>query len=112
MPARPVRPALAALHARIALIEGDGGPARGSLPFGVPDLDRRLPSGGLALGCLHEVAGGGNGAVDGAAAVCFAAGIAARLSGPVLWCVTLANLFAPGLAQAGLHPDRVMIMGR
>ena len=99
MPARPVRPALAALHARIALIEGDGGPARGTLPFGVPDLDRRLPSGGLALGCLHEVAGGGKDAAYGAAAACFAAGIAARLPGQVLWCVTQADLFAlaPGL---------------
>ncbi|MBY0134825.1 ImuA family protein [Paracoccus yeei] len=108
MPARPVRPALAALHARIALIEGDGGPARGSLPFGVPDLDRRLPSGGLALGCLHEVAGGGKDAAYGAAAACFAAGIAARLPGQVLWCVTQADLFAPGLEQAGLAPDRVI----
>ena len=49
MPARPVRPAFAALHARIALIEGDGGPARGSLPFGVPDLDRRLRESGHDL---------------------------------------------------------------
>ncbi len=105
-------PVLAQLRAQIARIEGEGRRASGILPFGLPELDRGLPGGGLALGCLHEVAGGGNGAVDGAAAVCFAAGIAARLSGPVLWCVTLANLFAPGLAQAGLHPDRVMIMGR
>jgi hypothetical protein len=34
-----------------------------------------LPEGGLALGALHEVAGGGNGAVDGAAAALFTAGI-------------------------------------
>ncbi|SDL42601.1 hypothetical protein SAMN04487971_11098 [Paracoccus chinensis] len=44
----------------------------------------------------------------GAAAACFAAGIAARLSSPVLWCVTLADLFARGLAQAGLSLDRVI----
>ena len=62
----------------------------------------------LALGCLHEVAGGGNGATDGAAAACFAAGIAARLPGQVLWCVTQADLFAPGLEQAGLPPGRVI----
>ena len=108
MPARSFNPAIAALREQIARMEGDGGPERGVLPFGIPDLDRRLPGGGLALGCLHEVAGGGNGAVDGAAASCFAAGIAARLPGQVLWCVTQADLFAPGLEQAGLGPDRVI----
>ena len=101
-------PGLALLRAQIARIEGEGRRASGVLPFGLPTLDRRLPGGGLALGCLHEVAGGGNGAVDGAAAACFAAGIAARLSGPVLWCVIRADLFAPGLAQAGLPPGRVI----
>ncbi|MBB1493031.1 damage-inducible protein [Paracoccus sp. MC1854] len=100
--------ALSDLRAQIARIEGDGGRTSRVLPFGLPDLDRRLPGGGLALGGLHEVAGGGNGTVDGAAATCFAAGIAARLSGPVLWCVIAADLFAPGLAQVGLHPDRVI----
>jgi protein ImuA len=41
----------------------------------------------LALGALHEVAGGGNGAIDAAAAALahFAAGIAARTRGRVLW---------------------------
>ena len=108
MPARSFNPAIAALREQIARMEGDGGPSRGALPFGVDELDRRLPGGGLALGCLHEVAGGGNGAVDGAAASCFAAGIAARLPGQVLWCVTQADLFAPDLEQAGLGPDRVI----
>ncbi|WP_299360382.1 damage-inducible protein [uncultured Paracoccus sp.] len=100
--------AAAALRARIARIEGDGRPMQAVLPFGIAALDRRLPQGGLALGCLHEVAGGGNGAVDGAAAACFAAGIAARTQGKVLWCVVRQDLFAPGLEQAGLAPDRVI----
>lgn len=108
MPARSFNPAITALRDQIARMDGDGGPTRSVLPFGLPALDRRLPQGGLALGCLHEVAGGGNGAVDGAAAACFAAGIAARLPGQVLWCVTQADLFAPGLEQAGLPPDRVI----
>ncbi|WP_265502011.1 ImuA family protein [Paracoccus beibuensis] len=99
---------LPSLRACIAHLEGEAAHAREVLPFGVDALDRRLPQGGLALGCLHEVAGGGNGAVDGAAAACFAAGIAARLPGQVLWCVTEADLFAPGLEQAGLPPDRVI----
>lgn len=98
---------LSALRSRISHLEGHV-QAHAVLPFGLPELDRRLPQGGLALGCLHEVAGNGAGADDGAAAACFAAGIAARLPGQVLWCVTRADLFAPGLAQAGLTPDRVI----
>jgi len=43
------------------------------LPFGVSSIDSYLPEGGVALGALHEVAGGGNGAIDGAAASLFAA---------------------------------------
>ena len=74
------------------------------LPFGIAEVDLRLPGGGLALGALHEVAGGGNGAIDGAAAALFAAGIAARTKGKVLWCIARPDLFAPALAQAGLLP--------
>ena len=74
MPA--VRTALAELRARIGEIDGTGARQHGVLPFGVRELDRRLPQGGLSLGALHEVAGGGQGAVDGAAAACFVAGIA------------------------------------
>jgi protein ImuA len=62
----------------------------------------------LVLGALHEVAGGGNGAIDGAAAALFVAGIAARTRGHVLWCVSRLDLFAPALAQAGLAADRVI----
>jgi protein ImuA len=47
-------------------------------------MDARLPGGALPLGALHEIAGGGNGAIDGAAAALFAAGIAARTRGKVL----------------------------
>ena len=53
-------------------------------------------------------AGSGHGAIDGAAAALFAAGIAARLRGQVLWCLSRQDLFAPSLAQAGLVPDRVI----
>jgi protein ImuA len=80
------------------------------LPFGVAMVDSRLPEGGLARGALHEVAGGGNDAIDGAAAALFAAGIAARTHGKVLWCVTRPDLFAPALSQAGLKSDRVMYL--
>ena len=98
------RRALDALRARIAEIEAGGRARRGVLPFGVPAIDARLPDGGLALGALHEVAGGADGAVDGAAAALFAAGIVARTSGTVLWCVTRLDLFAPLLARPGSIP--------
>jgi hypothetical protein len=93
---------------RIRRLEGAAGRRRLVLPFGIKAIDRHLPGGGLALGALHEVAGGGHGAIDGAAAALFAAGIAARLHGQVLWCLTRQDLFAPALAQAGLVPDRVI----
>jgi protein ImuA len=105
-----VRPELAieTLRAQIEKIEGRSRRAKSVLPFGIAELDSRLPGNGLARGALHEVAGGGNGAVDGAAAALFAAGIAARTTGKVLWCITQPDLFAPALAQAGLAPDRVI----
>ncbi|MBW8735438.1 MAG: damage-inducible protein [Asticcacaulis sp.] len=95
------------LRQRIQALDGSRR-AAGVLPFGIAAIDDRLPGGGLALGALHEVAGHGDGVVDGAAASLFAAGIAARTTGKVLWCVTQSDLFAPGLAQAGLSPDRVI----
>ena len=96
------------LRVRIRAIESGGRTAAGVLPFGVAAIDQALPGGGLALGALHEVAGGGMGAIDGAAAALFAAGILARREGVVLWCVSRPDLFAPALAQAGLGPDRVI----
>src|SRR5260221_13956552 len=91
-----------ALRERIHRLEGTAGRRRTVLPFGIEAIDRHLPEGGLALGALHEVAGGGNGAIDGAAAGLFAAGIAARTRGQGLWCGTGQGLFAPAIAQAGV----------
>jgi protein ImuA len=102
------RPGIEELRARIRRLESAASRRRTVLPFGIKELDRHLPGGGLALGALHEVAGGGNGAINGAAAALFAAGIAARTRGKVLWCLTCPDLFAPALAQAGLMPDRVI----
>lgn len=101
-----MRPASAieSLRAQIEKIEGRNRRAKSVLPFGIAALDLRLPGGGLARGALHEIVDGGNG---GAAAL-FAAGIAARTRGKVLWCMARLDLFAPALAQAGLHPDRVI----
>lgn len=101
-------PAIESLRAQIEKIEGRSRRVKSVLPFGIAEVDSRLPGEGLALGALHEIAGGGNGAIDGAAAALFAAGIAARAKGKVLWCLTRPDLFAPALAQAGLPPDRVI----
>src|SRR6201996_2927272 len=106
MPAAPAQ--MDALREKIRRIEAGDRVSRGVLPFGVSEIDDRLPGGGLALGALHEVAGGGNGALDGAAAALFAAGILARTHGPILWCLSRRDLFAPALAQVGLDPDRVI----
>jgi protein ImuA len=101
-------PAVLRLREQIQHLEGGLLRARPVLPFGVEAIDSRLPGRGLALGALHEVAGGGNAAIDGAAAALFAAGIAARTKGKVLWCITRQDLFAPALAQVGLAADRVI----
>ncbi|MGD9478518.1 ImuA family protein [Shinella sp. G-2] len=99
---------VADLRERIRQFDGRALPDRAVLPFGVPDIDGRLPGGGLALASLHEICGGSEDAVEGTAAMLFAAGIAARTRGQVLWCLTQPDLFAPALAQAGLAPGRVV----
>jgi protein ImuA len=99
---------IATLRARIARMEHATARPRGpALSLG-PSIDAALPAGGLVLGALHEAAGAGPDTEHGAAAALFVAGILARQRGPVLWVVEHADLFAPGLAGAGLHPDRVI----
>jgi protein ImuA len=84
------------------------GRAAGLLPFGIPEVDAHLPAGGLRLGHLHEVIEGGAAAEYASLATLFAAGIVARIPGPVLWCLRGRDLFAPALARVGLHPSRVI----
>ena len=105
---------LAALRAEVKAIESAGAiKARDCLAFDVDAIDRRLAGGGLAVPALHEAAGAGPGLGDDAAATLFIAGIAARLAmaeagSTILWALSRRDLFAPGLAQAGLGPDRVI----
>jgi len=96
------------LRARIARMEHGHLRPRGPALLLNPSIDAVLPAGGLLPGALHEVAGAGPDTEHGAAAALFVAGILARQRGPVLWVVEHADLFAPGLAAAGLHPDRVI----
>lgn len=102
-------PQLDDLRAQIARIERGPVAAVGkTVSMDVPEIDAALPNGGLALGALHEIAGAGPDTEHGAAAALLTAGILARMAGPVLWALDQPDLFAPGLAGAGLHPDRVV----
>jgi protein ImuA len=114
----PPRPSLSALPSvtsatvaelcrQIERLEGSA-QAHAPLPFGIAAVDNHLPGGGLVRGALHEVVEAGPAAEFAGSATLFTAGIAARLKGPVLWCLTRRDLFAPGLALAGLTPDRVI----
>ncbi len=100
---------IAALRAEVRAIESIGaGTARECLPFGVEAIDSRLAGGGLATAALHEISGARPGLSDDAAATLFLAGIASRFEGTVLWALGRRDLFAPGLALAGLAPDRLI----
>ena len=108
MTTRHTQHVIADLRERIRPLETAGSKKRAVLPFGITEIDRKLPDGGLVLGALHEIAGGGNDTINAAAAALFSAGIAARTKGKILWCITRQDLFAPALAQVGLSADRVI----
>jgi protein ImuA len=82
------------------------------MAFGLGALDDRLADHGLDVAGLHEIAAATASLNDDAAATLFAAGIAARLANrpgfTVLWAVTRFDLYAPGLEQVGLGPDRIL----
>jgi protein ImuA len=99
---------IAELRETLRAIEGDGHRRREALPFGIEALDGRLAAGGLRLDALHEIAPATASLADDACATLLMAGIAARAWGPVLWVVRRRDLFAPGLYQAGLSPERVI----
>ncbi|WP_066585088.1 ImuA family protein [Sphingomonas pruni] len=100
---------IADLRRRIAALDA---PARvgGVVAFGVEAIDHRLADKGLAVGGLHEVAAAAPSLAEDAATTLFLAGIAARAAplAPVLWALTRFDLYAPGLEQAGLSPDRLV----
>ena len=92
------------LRADIAVIERRNAVAT-LVPLGLPDIDACLPQGGLARGAVHEL--------RGSAASGFAAMLAGRVTGAVLWCIdagTRANLYGPGLAAFGLNPQRLIVV--
>ncbi|MEI6559768.1 MAG: hypothetical protein WCO00_15295 [Rhodospirillaceae bacterium] len=117
MPPPPSDPAakaalLAELRQRVARLEGGSGRDRtGVLALGVPELDGHLPGGGLARGCLHEIAGTAPG--DDGAAIGFAALVLSRLAGAtgrVIWLTRRQDLYPPGLAAFGLTPEPLILV--
>jgi protein ImuA len=109
---RALSPAIAHLRERIARIERvyARGSAERSVPLDIVAIDQVLPTGGIRLGALHEAASTGPDTEHAAAATLFIAGILARLGGPILWVLRQADLFAPGLAGAGLDPGRIVFV--
>jgi protein ImuA len=84
-----------------------GRPAQRFL-FGVPSIDQALPGGGLPRGALHEICGAGPDSEHATAAVLMVGGLLARTRGRVVWAMERRDIFAPALAEIGLHPDRVV----
>ena len=101
-------PSLSKVERAVRAIEGESRRKACVLPFGIDSLDSQLAGGGLQLDALHEIAGENARWADDGAAILFIAGIAARLEGSILWALRSRDLFAPGLYQAGLDPDRVI----
>lgn len=103
-----VRPAsrdlLSDLRRQVACLERGGQAREGAVGLGVETIDNCLPEGGLASGAVHEMLG--------EAATVFAALIAARLKGPVLWCLDVTRRedpYGPGLQALGFDPDRLIL---
>lgn len=106
---------LAVLRAQLSQGQGQGqgqGQRGAGLAFGLPALDDRLADHGLNGAGLHEIAAATVAPGDDAAATLFAAGIAARFAARpdfvVLWALSRFDLYAPGIEQAGLGPDRIL----
>lgn len=95
------------LRARIRHLEEGCQHPCALLSTGIAQIDAHL-KGGLRQGALHELIGGGADLRHGAAAALFAASLLGRERGFVLWVLRARDLFAPALARAGLHPDRVI----
>ena len=97
---------LSTLRAAIARMErgGAGAGRHEAVPLGLAAIDDALPGGGLAAGAVHEVMGSAAGG--------FAALLAGRFAGPVLWCVmerSRSELYGPGLAVFGLDTRRLVV---
>ena len=109
LPDRPSADPLATLCVTLPGARAARGPM---LPFGLAALDDRLADRGLHGAGLHEIAAATAALSDDAAATLFIAGIAARFASrpgsTILWALTRFDLYAPGLEQVGLGPDKIL----
>lgn len=109
LPDRPSADQFASLRAELSRASEARGPA---LAFGIAAVDDRLADHGLDEAGLHEIAATTASLNDDAAATLFAAGIAARFASrprrTVLWALSKFDLYAPGIEQVGLGPDRIL----
>ncbi len=102
---------LRALRARLESFD----PARRSartLRFGDARVDGCFPAGGLPLGCWHDLTGSGAEADDCTAPAAFAAKLAGVMagSGQAVWVLRRDDLYAPGAAELGLKPSRLLVV--
>jgi protein ImuA len=106
---------LSALRSRLRALERGGAVMeRSAVKLGDPALDKALPWGGLARGGVHQLEGlAGEASVSG-----FAAGLAARCTGPegrLLWLRLRRDRqeaglpYGPGLARYGIATDRLIL---
>ena len=105
------QPRIAALQRRIArLSRPRDAPNAGRVAMGLAAIDTRI-GGGLARGCLHEIVAAE--ADDAAAGAGFAAMLARRVGGAIVWLRVGRNeagLYPPGLREVGIDPDAVLLV--
>ncbi len=107
---------VAGLRRRLIRMEGLADDGEGSLPFGLPALDERLPQGGLAFGAVHEIAAASD--ADLPAAFGFLLALLARMPGDAPLLLILASrklarcgaAHGHGLAGLGLDPSRLILV--
>lgn len=106
---RPPAEMLSALRAGLAATRASRGPV---LAFDIAAIDDRLAGRGLDGSGLHEFAAASSRLSDDAAATLFLADIAARFADQpdftAFWTATSFDLYAPGLEQAGLGPEKLI----
>lgn len=97
-------PDINALRSAVRAIERPRARFARTVSFGCAQADDVLGK-TLVSGRVHEL--------GGAAATLFASLVLARSEGPILWCAQdgfACSLYPPGLAQAGLDPERVVLV--